>query len=124
VPATALPGNESQVRRPAPSRDPFASAWIPADARADAVDLWEDFARGVYEHDDIVSSVRGRALLIALRTAARRPGPLHLISVAAGLTSYAFLADLPDGRARPPACRGREASTHPRASRRGAPPAA
>lgn len=91
VEATAWLVNESRARRPELSHDRFARTWIPDAQRAEVVDLWEEFARAVYPHDDLVVSLRGRAVLDALTAAHRRDPSTVLLSVGAGFTSYPWL---------------------------------
>lgn len=90
--ATAYLVNESRARRPELSRDPLAPAWIPEALRPSVRDLWEGYADTVYPHDDLVVSLRGRAVLDAVERATRGATPPVLVSLGAGFTSYPWLA--------------------------------
>lgn len=94
VSATGLLVNESRARMPDVSRDAFARAWIPAELLHRVQALWDDFAARVYPYDDVIASARGRIVLDTIDDVARDRGPIRLVSVGAGFTSYPFLADI------------------------------
>lgn len=104
VETTAYLVNESRARKPELSRDPYAESWIPERERAAVHELWAGFASTVYEHDDLVVSLRCRAVLDALaETLAAHPDAV-LLTCGAGFASYPWLfpftdvveVDLPD----------------------------
>lgn len=91
VEATALLVNESRARSPALSGDRFAREWIP-DAWRDAVGaMWDRYALDVYPHDDVIVSVRNRAVVNALERAVAHYPQLVLLNIGAGFTSYPWL---------------------------------
>lgn len=70
------------------SQDPFAGAWIPDDQREQVRALWRDFSQAVYPHDDLVCSLRGRAVRAVLERALETDPRTSLVSIGAGFTSY------------------------------------
>lgn len=88
---TAYLVNESRARRPDLARDHLAVAWIPDAEQAAVRALWEDFARAVYAHDDLVVSLRGRYVLDVLAHALRRDPDTVLVVCGAGFSSYPWL---------------------------------
>lgn len=104
VETTAYLVNHSRARRPDLALDPFAESWIPDAERAAVRELWEGFARTVYEHDDLVVSLRCRAISDALEEALEAHPDAVLLTCGAGFASYPWLfrfadvveVDLPD----------------------------
>lgn len=104
VEATAYLVNESRARRPELARDPFAAAWMPDGERPAVRGLWDKFAEVVYEHDDLVVSLRGRYIADTLRGALGKDPDTVLVNCGAGFSSYPWLlpftaaleVDLPD----------------------------
>jgi O-methyltransferase involved in polyketide biosynthesis len=81
--------NESRSRGVALSRDVFAHLWVTAETRR----LWEDFSREVYPLDDVELALRNRFYLDVLETSLRKKPEAVFVNLAAGFTSYPFLAD-------------------------------
>jgi O-methyltransferase involved in polyketide biosynthesis len=104
VETTAYLVNESRARRPDLARDRYAESWIPEAERAAVHRLWEGFARTVYEHDDLVVSLRCRAVLDALAETLEVHPDAVLLTCGAGFASHPWLfhftevveVDLPD----------------------------
>jgi O-methyltransferase involved in polyketide biosynthesis len=83
--------NESRARGVAVSRDIYARLWVTPETGR----LWEDFSREVYELDHVELALRNRFYLEALDSAARRHPSVVFVNLAAGFTSYPFLAEKP-----------------------------
>ncbi|WP_406458637.1 class I SAM-dependent methyltransferase [Streptomyces sp. NBC_00876] len=104
VEATAYLVNESRARRPDLAGDPLAAAWMPDGERPAVRGLWDKFAEVVYEHDDLVVSLRGRCVADTLGAALRKDPDTILVNCGAGFSSYPWLlpfraaleVDLPD----------------------------
>lgn len=104
VETTAYLVNESRARKPDLARDPYAESWIPEARRPAVHELWEGFARTVYEHDDLVVSLRCRAMSDALDETLEAHPDAVLLTCGAGFASYPWLfrfadvveVDLPD----------------------------
>lgn len=91
VELTAYLVNESRARRPDLARDPLAHEWVPPAERAAVRDLWDEYARRVYPHDDLVVSLRGRHVLEVLEEALRQDPETVLVVCGAGFSSYQWL---------------------------------
>lgn len=87
---TAFLVNESRARRDALSRDRFARHWIPPHLQQRVKELWGDFAREVYPHDDLELAVRNRFFLDELESFFTDDGGVFA-NIGAGFTSYPFL---------------------------------
>lgn len=88
---TAYLVNESRARRKELAADPLASEWIADDQRGAVRDLWDEFARSVYPHDDLVVSLRARIILDTLGQALDKRGDTVLVVCGAGFSSYPWL---------------------------------
>lgn len=95
VELTAYLVNESRARRPELARDPLAGHWIPAGEREQVRALWDEYARSVYPHDDLVCSLRGRDILDTLAGLLRREPDTVLLVCGAGFTAYPWLLPFP-----------------------------
>jgi len=92
ISATAFLVNESRGRRPDIAQDRFAKDWIPPSQLPRVLQLWDDFAREVYPHDDLEIALRNRFFLDHLKHAAEQRR-YHFVSLGAGFTSYPFLLE-------------------------------
>jgi len=93
VGATAYLVNASRARQPTISGDPWAAAWIEPGLEDRVEALWQDYARAVSPHDDLLVSYRHRFFLTALREMQARTPRFTLVSLGVGFTSYPFLLD-------------------------------
>lgn len=91
VAATAFLVNHSRALQPGLSLDRYARHWIPSSGRGAVEELWRDYASHVYPDDDVVVSVRGRAVVEHLRAALAAAPDLVLLNIGAGFTSYPWL---------------------------------
>jgi len=83
--------NESRARNVGLSRDRYAGLWVTDATRR----LWEDFSREVYPYDDTELALRNRFYLEVLETSIRKDPAVVFVNLAAGFTSYPFLAEKP-----------------------------
>ena len=74
---------ESRARRMQLSGDRFARQWIPESARERIKDLWEDFSREVYPHDDLEIALRNRYFLRSAEAFSPGQSPVF-VSLGAG----------------------------------------
>ena len=88
---TAFLVNESRGRRPDISRDIYAEHWIVPESRERIRNLWDDFSREVYPHDDIELAVRNRYFLENLKKTVDASQNTIFVNLGAGFTSYPFL---------------------------------
>ncbi|MEX2263592.1 MAG: class I SAM-dependent methyltransferase [Bryobacteraceae bacterium] len=92
---TAFLVNESRARSVQLSGDVFAAHWV-AEEKRDAVrQLWDDFSREVYPHDDLELGIRNRFFLTRLEDFVYRARDAAFVNVGAGFTSYPFLLSRP-----------------------------
>jgi O-methyltransferase involved in polyketide biosynthesis len=84
---TAFIVNASRAKRVEVSQDIYAQLWV-----SDAVrELWDDFAREVYPHDDLVLAIRNRYFLDRLNAFVDSSESPVFINIGSGFTSYPFL---------------------------------
>ena len=91
VGATAYLVNESRARLPDLAGDPLAMHWIPEDERHSVREMWDEYARTVYSHDDLVVSLRGRVIRETLSRAVEKDPATVLVVCGAGFSSYPWL---------------------------------
>lgn len=97
VSITAYLVNESRARCPELARDPLAAEWIPRGERGAVRDLWDEYARTVYPHDDLVVALRGRYVLEILQDMVRREPETLLVVCGTGFSSYQWLLPVRSG---------------------------
>lgn len=92
---TAYLVNESRARRPELAMDTLARSWIPEPQRPEVRALWDDYARAVYPHDDLVVSLRCRCVRDVLAQALADDPATALVVCGAGFSSYPWLLSFP-----------------------------
>ncbi len=90
---TAFLVNESRARKLDVSQDIYAEHWVRPESRERVRNLWDDFAREVYPHDDIELAVRNRYFFEHLCELVKTGEKPVFVNLGAGFTSYPFLLD-------------------------------
>jgi O-methyltransferase involved in polyketide biosynthesis len=88
---TAFLVNESRARKVDVSQDIYAEHWVRPGSRERVRDLWDDFAREVYPHDDLELAVRNRYFFAHLLKLVHTSENPVFVNLGAGFTSYPFL---------------------------------